>query len=77
MIEDAYLVGINSNSFRAGIPALIVGLKILDIREEKRICYHIRFSDGYEDFTPLIDVENYKIISFYGVINMDFKKEMI
>jgi hypothetical protein len=69
IMDDAYYVGIHRNSFQAGIPAKIVGMKFITPEyNEKRLCYHIKFSDGSEDWAPVKDKDHYKIISFEDIL---------
>jgi len=65
MIIKAFLVGIHSSgSFRPGKPAEILGVVfITPTNSEERPCYHVKFDDGTEDFVPLSDAKNFKIIS--------------
>lgn len=64
MKQKAFLVGTHMYSFRAGKPAEIIGVQFLTpTNEDPRACYHLRFEDGEEDFTPISDARNFKIIS--------------
>lgn len=77
MIRDkAYLIGINPYSFRKGEPAEIVGVELL-IPEgglKKRLCYHVMWADKGEDWIPVADDENYKIISFEDILSGNIPK---
>ncbi len=64
MNQKAFLVGTHMYSFRAGKPAEIIGVQfVTPVNEEPRPCYHLRFEDGKEDFTPISDTLTFKIIS--------------
>lgn len=69
-IDEAYLVGINRNCFRAGIPTKVIGVKFIkpDGLDIIRECYHIEWYDGLEDWIPLMDTKNYKLISFRNIL---------
>lgn len=69
--EDAYLVSLPENSFRAGIPALIIGVNVVRVISgrttgEFRPCYRLRYSDGTED-DHLISIPH-KIITFDDIV---------
>lgn len=71
MITDkAYLVGINRYSFRAGIPAEIMGVDfVTPDNRVRRLCFHVRWRDRYEDWVPIEDNSNYEVISFTDLVN--------
>ena len=72
-INKAYYVGTNTHSFKAGIPAEIVGVAWCEpMALNPRLCYHIRYSDSTEDFVPVSDTSNYKIISFNDILKGSF-----
>ncbi|MFA6445651.1 MAG: hypothetical protein WCW14_00155 [Candidatus Paceibacterota bacterium] len=59
-----YLVHTHRHGFRAGKPAKILGVRFVTPKGHAgRVCYHVRFRDGKEDFVPLADQNNFKIIS--------------
>lgn len=62
-LEDAYYVGTNIHSYRYGEPAKIVDVKTLYIENRVAVCFHIVFADGKDDWCPLSDYENYKILT--------------
>jgi hypothetical protein len=67
--DKAYYVGTHRYSFKSGDPAEIVGVKMVTPElEEQRLCYHIRWSDGCEDFVPVSD-NTYKIIGFNDIVS--------
>lgn len=65
-VENVYLVASSLNLFRPGEPSTVLGIKmvtpiideIVPLYKEPRICYHIRFEDGCEDYLPFEEVEN-------------------
>jgi hypothetical protein len=69
--EKTFLVGINRNSFRAGEPAEVIGLKMCQPSEmaEPRLCYEVEFGDGIIDYVPLSDNLNFDIISWTQLVN--------
>lgn len=63
-MKKAFLVGTNPGSFRPGAVAEIIGVVFFTPPGlEARPCYHVRFGDGKEDFVPVADTENFRIIS--------------
>lgn len=64
MNQKAFLVGTHMYSFRAGEPAEIIGVQfVIPTNQKPRPCYHVRFKDGKEDFTPISDSRTFKILS--------------
>ena len=62
--ERAYLIGTHSISFRRGVPAEILTVVFFKHEDNApRLCYHVRFKDGKEDYTPVCDADNYKVIT--------------
>ena len=64
--KDAYYVGTHKYSFRQGEPAKIVGIKTVFRDKENfpsRVCFHVVYADGFEDWCPIEDSENYKIFT--------------
>lgn len=67
--DKAYLVGVHRYSFKSGKAAEIVGVEIVTPENGKpRLCYHIMWSDKTEDWIPVEDSSNYKIISFEDIL---------
>ena len=71
--EKLYLVGVHMHSFRVGTPAEVVGVKMcipttpsflpfgsVPVPLLARVCYHIQFDDGREDFVPKTEVDDGK-----------------
>lgn len=57
MIQKIYLVGIHRYAFRAGSPALVIGIKSVKPKFHGwRLAYEIEFPDGVRDYTSLEDV---------------------
>lgn len=68
--QKAFLVGTHRNSFRFGEYSEIIGVVFITPEGHKpRACYHVRFNDGVEDFTPISDSGNYEIVSESDVKN--------
>lgn len=68
--EDAYLVGIHRHSYRAGEPAIIIGVVMYapgsagdDDNYVERPCYHSIFPDGMENYVAVGDFRHFSIIS--------------
>lgn len=64
--EAAYLVTIHHMMFRPGMPARILG--VMNVAPGypalgDRLCYHVLFADGREDYVPLMDSAKFEIIS--------------
>lgn len=52
----AYYVGLHRYQFQAGTPAEILGVVMVTLEGKKPCpCYHLKFPDGREDYSPLID----------------------
>lgn len=62
-LEDAYYVGTSIHSYRYGEPARIVGIKTLYVENRTAVCFHIVFADGKDDWCPVSDYENYKVLT--------------
>jgi len=59
--RPAYIVGQRSICYRFGVPALVIGVKMVvpegsTIESQERPSLHIRFADGKEDFIPFSEV---------------------
>ena len=69
-IEKAYYVGTHPHTLYAGIPAEIIGVVLATPTGLKeRLSYHVRWSNGREDWIPVHDNKAYEIISFNDIIN--------
>ncbi len=67
--EKAFFVGTNKNSHRCGEPAEIIGVCFITPDGlDRRLCYHVRWIDGTEDFMPEYDSINYKIIKASDIV---------
>ena len=61
-IMGVYLTGKHPYSFRCGKRALITGVKSISSAEyPMRVCYEVTFPDGFVDYVPLCDMQNYEI----------------
>ena len=61
--ERAYYVGTHRHSFRPGKPAEIIGVVFVNPPDDTpRACFHVRYEDGAEDWNPICDTYNYKIV---------------
>ena len=66
--EKAYFVGVHRYSNKSGKIAEIIGVEIVTPKGlEPRLCYHIQWSDKTDDWVPVHDKLNYKIISFTDI----------
>jgi hypothetical protein len=74
--DKAYYVGIHRYSHKSGIAAEIIGVGMIthDNISEPRLCYKIQWYDGVEDWVPVSDSDNYKIISFQDVLSGNIPK---
>jgi len=69
----AYLIGTHRYSYRPGEPAEIIRVVICDPKDMGlRPCYHIRFSDGEEDFVAIEDHGNYEIMGLKQMFDSNF-----
>ncbi len=60
--EKAYYTGIHRYSFRMGKAGEIIGVVLIDVEGEMRPCYHIRYPDGAEDYSPIYDnSQNFRV----------------
>lgn len=72
----AFYVGTHHYSFRNGEPAEILGVETcFPENHEATICFHIIYHDGKEDWCPVSDVENYKLLREDQVIKAYKEKE--
>lgn len=63
-VRTAYFIGKNRYSYRPDEPAEIIGVVFYTPdKEEARVCYHVRYVDGMEDYNALADNENFEIVS--------------
>ncbi len=55
--QKAYFVGAHPYHFQAGVPAEILGVKVIVAPDgiTPRPCYHLRFPDGREDYAVMQD----------------------
>ena len=51
--KKLYLVGTHRDSFRAGEPAEVIGVEMIESDSEPDHCFKLRFEDGAESFTPI------------------------
>lgn len=76
--QKAYYQGTHHNSFRSGELAEIIGLVYINKEDEKpmeaRACFHVKYSDGKEDYTPICDRQNYSLYPQESV-TMGYKEE--
>lgn len=58
--SKAYFVGTHRYHFQAGVPAEILGVKVLMAPDDKtpRPCFHLRFPDGREDYAVMQDEDH-------------------
>ena len=75
-VEKIYITGTHPDAFRAGEPAEIIGVKMCTPSSDslidtykRRICYHILFSDGQEDYVPITD-KCWEISTFSDLIRL-------
>lgn len=63
-VEKAFLIGTHRDSFRRGEPAEIVGCRFVQPNKlASRLCYQVRFRDGFEDDVAVEDAANFEIVS--------------
>ena len=61
---NLYYIGTHPYSFRSGEPAEIIAVGLYESGEGKKVpCFHVKFADGIEDWSPISDFGNYKVIS--------------
>lgn len=66
--NKAYLVGTHRYSYRAGIPAEIIGVNFCCLNDGTyRLCYHLLWDDFSEDWIS-VEEGRYKIITFGDII---------
>lgn len=71
--ETVYLVDKSHFGFRLGFPAEITGIEMCTPGDsEPRFCYHIRYSDGTEDWKPLEDGD-YDIVTFTELLAKKYR----
>lgn len=58
-----YIVGVHLYCFRPGDPAQILDSVLYSSDNlSNRPCLHVIFSDGVEDYIPISDLDNYRIL---------------
>ena len=73
--ESVYLVGTHRYSFRAGEIAKIIGVKIVTPDNLKpRLCYHVEYADGVQDFVQIYNNCDFEIITQNDIINKNVPK---
>ena len=67
MIKEAYLLSVSHNSFHSGEVARILGIKLMDVADEKeRPCFHVLYPNGDEDHVPMTSLcfpGSYKLVT--------------
>ena len=58
-MKDAHYMPLHRYAFRSGEPAKLLGVKICTPEgSDPRACYHLRWPDGKEDYSPIADRES-------------------
>ena len=66
---NLYYIGTHPYSFRSGEPAEIIAVGLYESDECKKVpCFHIKFADGIEDWSPISDFGTYKVVPMDSVI---------
>jgi hypothetical protein len=63
--DKAYYIGTHPNSYRSGEAGEILSVITFIPAAGKdlaKVCFHVRFSNGEEDYMPVSDFVNYKIM---------------
>ena len=72
--ETVYLIDLSNDGFRCFEPAEIMGVNMVTPDGlEPRLCYHLKWSDGVEDWKPLYE-KQYKIVTFNDLLTGEFKE---
>ena len=66
--DKAYYVGTYPGSYRAGEAAEILGVVMMERNKKFHACYHVKFSDGTENYSPIKNYSTYKIIGFRDIM---------
>ena len=75
LIDKAYYVGAHRYLLKSGIPAEIIGVHMVTPEDlDPRLYYHIRWADLTEDWVPIADSDNYKIISFEDIFRWRYPR---
>jgi hypothetical protein len=63
--ERAYLIGTNLYSFRYQEPAEIIDVVMVALGDKykKRLCFVVKYKDGFRDWVAVKDDKNYKIVA--------------
>lgn len=62
--QETYLVQSHRYSFRSGEPAMITGVRWVEVNGVGRACFVIRYADEVTDFVPVDDRDaGYKFLS--------------
>lgn len=63
-LGDGYYVGTHHYSYRSGEPARIVGVKTFYSNgKPERVCFHVVYADGKDDWCPVSDIQSYKLLT--------------
>jgi len=74
-IDKAYYVPTYVYALNAGIPAEILGVVLATPSGlAQRLCYHVRWADGREDWIPVHDTKAYEIIGFNDILKGNIPK---
>lgn len=72
IVKDVYYIGKGHHSYRRGEPARVIGVKMVTPDAEgatERLCYHVRYEDGTEDYCVIGDTNNYSIVTMEDILN--------
>ena len=69
--DEAFLVPVHPDMFRPGEPVRIIGVKMVMPSERAgwRLCYHVMYPDGHEDYVAVHDNKTYKLIGFQDIVD--------
>ncbi len=75
ILDKAYVIGIHRYEFKTGDPGEIVGVNFVTHGKTKRLCYHVKWADGAEDWFACAEAgKSYEIISFNDIFNGNIPK---
>ena len=57
-IKAVYIKGVHGYDFGYHKIAEVIGVRIIETNIDERVCFHVRYDDGQEDFVSLESVKD-------------------
>lgn len=71
--DKVFYVGTHHASFNAGVPGEVIGMVFVRPRPDldRRLCYHVQWANGAEDYCVVEDKNTYELIGFADILSGD------